>query len=106
MSLEVKKEQLDFALAAWIVSRDKLLKELILWREVLQSYDTVINSLRICGHEGIRAKAEIDHFSKIHKYHLGILMESESATCDEYEKLYNEFNQISSPVRAIAFKST
>lgn len=87
----VTKEQLDAALKAWEVARDKALLEQQAWSTLTGSHSDLIASLRKHGHTWAQAEAEFGKFSNAHSDAIQSAWRDMDEKCRHYQELHAKF---------------
>ncbi len=87
----ITKNQLDQALEAWRVARERALHEQIAWDEILKNHKSLIDSLRNSGHTWSQANAEFENISNYHRDSLLQAWEAMDERCKEYQDLLKRF---------------
>lgn len=85
--MTVTKEQLDRALEAWQIARDRAILEQKAWGTLTQSHGALISSLRAQGHGWAAAEAEFAKLSEAHREALLADLQAMDERCAEYQKL-------------------
>jgi hypothetical protein len=83
----VTKAQLDTALAAWEVARDRAMHEHQAWGLLMQSHSGLISSLRASGHSWDQADAEFKRISEAHRSSLLSALTDMDEKCRAYQEL-------------------
>ena len=89
----VSKEQLDQALEAWEVAREKAALEQSAWATVLNSHATLIGSLRSHGHSWGQANTEFGKLSAAHNEAVLAAHQDMDLRCADYQKLAKQFKK-------------
>lgn len=87
----VTKEQLDGALEAWEVAREKAFREQQASATPTQSHDVLIASLRTHGHTWEQAEEEFECLSNGHRDALQSAWRDMDDKCNDYKSLLTEF---------------
>ncbi|WP_047786355.1 hypothetical protein [Variovorax paradoxus] len=88
----VTKEQLNAALDAWYVARERAGLEQQAWGALTQSHGSLIASLRQNGHTWTQADAEFEKLSQAHRGAVLGAWEEMDACCRVYQDLHSKFN--------------
>lgn len=83
----VTKEELNAALEAWEVARDRASLEQAAFGVLIQNHAHLIGSLRSHGHSWAQATVEFDKFSKTHQEALIAAWKAMNERCAEYHDL-------------------
>ena len=85
------KEQLDTALTAWEVARDRSMAEQNAWGTLNQNHSALITSLRKHGHTWAQAQAEFEKLSQAHRESLIAAWRAMDERCREYQELRKNY---------------
>lgn len=83
----VTKEQLNAALDAWYVARERAGLEQQAWGALTQSHGSLIASLRQHGHTWTQAQAEFEKLSNAHRESMLSAWNDMDERCREYQRL-------------------
>jgi hypothetical protein len=89
--MAVTKEQLDRALEAWQIAKDRAILEQKAWGTLTQNHGALISSLRALGHGWASAEAEFEKLSEAHREALVTAFQAMDERCTEYQKLRATF---------------
>ncbi len=87
----VTKEQLNAALDAWYVARERAGLEQQAWGALTQSHGSLIASLRQHGHTWNQAEAEFERLSNAHREAVLSAWKDMDDRCREYQLLRARF---------------
>jgi hypothetical protein len=89
----VTKEQLNAALDAWYVARERAGLEQQAWGALTQSHGSLIASLRQHGHTWTQAQAEFEKLSNAHRESMLSAWNDMDERCREYQQLRLKYSE-------------